>query len=134
MKKLTQSDYNSLSQEERILAQALGLSIDFSKATRKSHVKCSSGDPYILITKVACRLCQVNHVRIFRMLKSGNFLYSEEIAKIPPTSELADTKIKSSSYKVRFCDNCYNYLTNLHKGILVKKFLHYIKDSRNFLA
>ena len=131
---LTRADIEALSQEEQILAKALGLDIEPRKRTRKSHSKCTSSKPYILITNVSCRLCNSMHTKIFEMAKQGNFLHSKEIGKVPPKEELHDMKIKSSSYTVRHCCNCYNYLTNLTKENLVQKFLSYIKDYRNFLA
>jgi hypothetical protein len=127
---LTKAD----SQEEQSLAKALGLDIGPWKKTRKSRSKCTSGEPYILVTNVSCRLCNSMHTKIFKMSKQGSFLHSEEIGRVPPEEELYGMKVKCSSYTVRHCCNCYSYLANLTKESLVQRFLSYISNHRNFLV
>lgn len=135
MVSLTKADIDALSQEEQALAKALGLDVGpWNKTIRKGRSKCTSGEPYILVTNVSCRLCNAIHTKIFKMSKQGSFLYSEEIGKIPSKEELHNTKVKNSSYTVRYCCNCYNYLDNLTKEKLVQKFLSYIGNPRNFLV
>lgn len=131
---LTKEDLEALSKDERDLAMALGLDLDPSRATRKSHIKCTSGEAYILVTNVRCRLCSSTYTKIFKMAKNGNHLSSEEISEIPPKAELKDMPVRSSSYIVRHCWNCQGYLTNLIKEEVVQKFLVYIRDPRNFVT
>ena len=132
MIQLTREDLESLSKDEQDLAKALGLAIDSSRGVRRSHAKCTSGNDYILVTHVRCRLCNSIHTKIFRMVKNGNHLCSEEIAEVPSKEELKDMPVRSSSYVVRHCWNCQGYLTDLIKEEVVQKFLAYIRDSRNF--
>ncbi|MBE9595121.1 MAG: hypothetical protein IMF19_16775 [Proteobacteria bacterium] len=131
---LTREDLEALSKDERDLAMALGLDIDSNKATRKSHARCTSGEDYILITNVRCRLCNSTHTKIFKMAKNGNHLFSEEIDEVPPKEVLKDMSVRSSSYIVRLCWACQSYLMTLTKEELIQKFLAYIRDSRNFVT
>jgi hypothetical protein len=131
---LTKEDLDALSKDERDLAMALGLDLDSSRKTRKSHTRCTSGESYILVTNVSCRLCSSTHTKIFKMEKNGNHLYSREIAEVPPREEFKDTPVRSSSYIVRYCWNCQGYLMALTKEVLIQKFLAYIRDPRNFVT
>ena len=131
MKTLTKEEFNSLSEAEQIVAKTLGLDVGSRKRTRKSHVKCTSGEPYILVTNVTCRLCNSLYTRVFKMSKQRSFLHSEEIARVP--EDLQGMKVKSSHYTMRHCCKCYSYFANLTKENLVNKFLSYISDSRNFI-
>jgi hypothetical protein len=133
MKTLTREEFNSLTESEQIVAKALGLVVEPRKKTRKGHVRSTSGEPYILVTNVSCRLCNSLYTRVFKMSKQRSFLHSEEIARIPSEEELQNMKVKSSHYTVRHCCKCYSYLSNLTKEDLVQKFLSYINDSRNFI-
>ena len=134
MIQLTKEDLQSLSEKEQHLAKILGLDIGPWKKTRKGHSKCTSGEHYILVTNVSCRLCNSIHTKIFKMSKQGSFLHSKEIGRVPSKEELHGMKVKSSSYTVRHCCNCYSYLANLTKESLVQRFLSYINDHRNFLV
>ena len=134
MKTLTKEEFNSLTNSEQELAKALGLDVGFGKRTRKGHAKCTSGEPYILVTNVTCKLCNSLYARVFKMSKQRSFLCSEEIARVPPEKELQGMKVKSSHYTVRHCCKCYSYLANLTKEDLVNKFLSYINDSKNFIT
>jgi len=134
MRTLTKKEFDSLTIAEQELTKVLGLDIGPRKKNRRGHVKCTSGEPYILVTNVSCRLCNSLCTRVFKMSKQGSFLHSEEIARVPPKEELQDTKVKSSPYTVRHCCKCYSYLANLTKEDLVNKFLSYISDSKNFIT
>jgi hypothetical protein len=131
MRTLTKEEFNSLTESEQIVAKALGLDIA-QKRTRKGHAKCTSGESYILVTNISCRLCNSLYTRVFRMSKQRSFLRSVEIARIPFKEELQGMKVKSSHYTVRHCCECYSYLANLTKEDLINKFLSYINDGRNF--
>jgi hypothetical protein len=133
MKTLTKEELASLTKSEQELAKALGLDIESGKRTRKGHVKCTSGEPYILVTNITCRLCNSLYTRVFKMSKQRSFLHSEEIARVPSKEALQDMKVKSSHYTVRHCCRCYSYLANLTKEDLVNKFLSYISNSKNFI-
>lgn len=130
---LTKEDLEALSQDERDLAKALGLDFASHKSVRRGHPQCTSGEAYILVTDVRCRLCGAKHRKIFNMEKRGNHLQSEEIARLPSKEEREETSIKYSSYIVRSCWNCQVYLSNLTKEDLIMKFLSYIRDSKNFV-
>ena len=130
MIKLSKRDFDALSEEDKDLANKLGIEFDLSKTTRRSYSRCKGGDPYILVTAISCRLCNSLSIRIFRMSLNKSFLSSEEINDIPPENKL---KIKNSSYTRRCCPNCYTYLASLSKEDLVQKFLLYINEARNFM-
>ena len=132
MKTLTKEEFNSLTKSEQELAKALGLDIE-RKRTRKGHAKCTSGDPYVLVTNITCRLCGSLHTKIFMMSKQGSFLRSEELPEIPTSEELGKMKVKNSHYKVKHCHSCYSYLARFSKEDLIQKFLSYAYDSRNFI-
>ena len=133
MRTLTKEEFNSLSEAEQELTKALGLDVGLGKRTRKSHVKCTSGEPYILVTNITCRLCGSLHTKIFMMSKQGSFLRSEELPEIPTSEELGKMKVKNSHYKVKHCHSCYSYLACFTKEDLIQKFLSYAYDSRNFI-
>lgn len=133
MKTLTKEEINSLTESEQELAKALGLGIE-QKRTRKGHAKCTSGDPYVLVTNITCRLCGSLHTKIFLMLKQGSFLHSRELPEIPSKEELGKMKVKNSHYTIRHCHSCYSYLAGFSKEDLVQKFLSYASDSRNFIT
>jgi hypothetical protein len=133
MRTLTKEEFNSLSEAEQIVAKALGLGIEPRKRTRKSHVKCTSGEPYILVTNITCRLCSSLHTKIFMMSKQGSFLHSRELPEIPTSEELGKMKVKNAHYKVKHCHSCYSYLACFSKEDLIQKFLFYAYDSRNFM-
>ena len=130
---LTRTEFESLTMSEQECAKLLGLDVKPYKRTRKGHAKCTSGEPYILVTNISCRLCNSLYTRVFKMSKQRSFLHSEEIARVPSKEALQDMKVKSSHYTVRHCCKCYSYLVNLTKEDLVNKFLSYISDSRNFI-
>ena len=126
---LTSTEMEALTPSEQQCARMLGLDVNPWKRTRKSSIKCTSGESYILMTKVSCRLCNCSHTRIFQMTKQGSVLSSKEIFALPK-----EVKVKTSSYTVRCCRNCRNYLEYFNKEELIQKFLSYINDGRNFLT
>jgi len=130
---LTKADFDALSKTEQDLALSLGLTFDLSKVTRKRNPQCTSGSPYILITNITCKLCSSTVTKIFKMTQEKNFLYSEEIGKLPSEEEMKFMKLKTSHYVVRNCQGCYKYLQNLTKSELVQRFLVYIQDVRHFI-
>jgi hypothetical protein len=133
MRTLTKEEFNSLSEAEQVVIRALGLDVGSRKKPRKSHVKCTSGEPYVLVTNITCRLCGSLHTKIFMMSKQDSFLRSEELPEIPTSKELGKMKVKNSHYKVKHCHSCYSYLACFSKEDLIQKFLSYAYDSRNFM-
>lgn len=131
MKALSRNEFDSLTETERELTQILGFDIKPGKKARKGRIKCTSGKPYILATTISCRLCGHSYTKIYQMLKQGSSLHSEEIPEIPLQNNM---KIRKSSYTVRHCPNCHNYLEDFTKEDLIQKFLSYIYDGKNFLT